>query len=180
MHSDRGEEVDCFSNMIDLIYGIIAITTEGAPSGMQAQGAIKASYWRASAILPGNTSQTLSLLHTTINGGILSFSSEGRRFANIEKRVVSVFANARWMLSSKSEGVKSPSEAVKVRGFADFRESRVSGGSQTARQRGDLRSISGRKGNKKGNSSELPEMSWWSKRDSNSRPSHCQCDALAN
>ena len=47
------------------------------------------------------------------------------------------------------KGVKSPSEAVKVRGFGDFRESRGFAVSQTARQRGDLRSISGRKDMKK-------------------------------
>ena len=65
-------------------------------------------------------------------------------------------------------GGKSTSEAVKVRGFPDFRESRDFAVSQTAREIADLRSISGRKDNKKGNSDELPEMSWWSIGDLNS------------
>ena len=86
----------------------------------------------------------------------------------LKKRVVSVFANCGWKVSSKSEGVKSPSEAVKVRGFADFRGIRVFAISQTARQKSDLRSNSGLNGNKKGNSLELPEMRWWSIGDLNS------------
>ena len=65
-------------------------------------------------------------------------------------------------MTSKSEGVKSPSKSKKLRGFPDFRESRDFAVSQTAREIADLRSISGRKDNKKGNSFELPEMSWWS------------------
>ena len=77
-------------------------------------------------------------------------SLKGLCFADMEKRVVSGFANSRWKLSSKSEGgVKSPSEAVKVRGFASFREICVSAVSQTARERTVLRSISGLNGNKK-------------------------------
>ena len=71
------------------------------------------------------------------------------------------------------EGVKSLSEAEKVRGFPDFRENRVSAVSQTAREIADLRSISGRKDNKKGNSSELPEMRWWSKRASSICSMYC-------
>ena len=42
--------------------------------------------------------------------------------------------------------------------------------SQTAREIADLRSISGREGNKKGDSSELPEMSWWSMDAKNKLP----------
>ena len=89
------------------------------------------------------------------------------------KQVISfqVSANWGWKLSSKSEGVKSPSKSENLRGFPDFRGSLVFAVSQIARQRDDLRSILGRKGNKKGNSSELPEMRWWSSDDFCKHPS---------
>jgi hypothetical protein len=69
------------------------------------------------------------------------FSTGGRHFALVAKWYASVFANSGWRVSSKSEGVKSPSKSEKVRGFPDFRGNRVFAVSKTARQIACLRSI---------------------------------------
>jgi hypothetical protein len=84
------------------------------------------------------------------------FSAEGRRFVLVAKWYASVFANSGRRVSSKSEGVKSPSKSEKVRGFPDFRDRGGFHVSKTARHPAGLRSILRRKGKKKGNSRELP------------------------